>query len=132
MTVIYSTSNVNQEMLLKMKDLIKLVNVNLNHFPNYEKYGICQEIRKTMYEVFELTVEADKKRTKATSLDKLDYTHEKLRQLINISYELDYFKYHKNKNLRTDSESKRRYTAVSIKINELGAMIGGWINANKK
>ena len=38
----------------KMTDLIKLANVNLNHFPRHEKYGLCQKIRNVMYEVYNL------------------------------------------------------------------------------
>ena len=34
---------------LKCRELIKLLNINLNHFPRHEKYGLCQEIRQAVY-----------------------------------------------------------------------------------
>ena len=37
---------------LKCRELIKLLNINLNHFPRHEKYGLCQEIRQAVYGVF--------------------------------------------------------------------------------
>ena len=40
----------------KMTDLIKLANVNLNHFPRHEKYGLSQQIRNVMYEVYNLII----------------------------------------------------------------------------
>ena len=32
---------------MKIIELIKLININLNHFPKHEKYGLSQQILKT-------------------------------------------------------------------------------------
>ena len=33
----------------KCRELILLLQINLNHFPRHEKYGLCQEIRQREY-----------------------------------------------------------------------------------
>lgn len=42
----------------KLLDLIKLMNVYLNHFPKHEKYGLALEIRRAAYDVYGHVVEA--------------------------------------------------------------------------
>lgn len=115
--------------LNKMTDLIKLANVHLNHFPRHEKYGLSQEIRQTMYRVYNLLVEGEKRYHKKTSLTELDIKHQQLRMMFKLAYELGYFKYHNGKTDRSDKETDRRYLALNSLVNEVGAMIGGWIKS---
>lgn len=112
-----------------MTDLIKLANVHLNHFPRHEKYGLSQEIRQTMYRVYNLLVEGEKRYHKKTSLTELDIKHQQLRMMFKLAYELGYFKYHNGKTDRSDKETDRRYLALNSLVNEVGAMIGGWIKS---
>ena len=91
--------------LNKMTDLIKLANINLNHFPRHEKYGLSQEIRRVMYEVYNLIVEGEKRYHKKTSLTELDIKHQQLRMMLKLAYELGYFKYHNEKAKRGKAES---------------------------
>ena len=114
---------------LKCTELIKLLNVNLNHFPRHEKYGLCQEIRQAVYGVLGGIIQCQKQFHNKTSLGKLDVQHEQLRAFVNLAYELGYFDFEHHKRSRSASESLRRYTAASILVNELGAMIGGWIRS---
>ena len=106
-----------------------LLNIHLNHFPKHEKYGLCQAIRNSVYSVLGLIVECQKKYHNKTSLTKLDIQHEQLRAFVNLAFEMGYFAYHSNKRIRSEAETLRRYTAVSVLINELGAMIGGWVRS---
>lgn len=115
--------------MLKAHGLIKQLHINLQHFPRHEKYALAQQIRNTAYNVLGGLVECHKKYHNKTSLTKLDIEHEKLRELINLSFELGYFQYKDSKRERSEAEALRRYTAVSILVNELGAMIGGWIKS---
>lgn len=117
--------------LHKCREMILLMNIHLNHFPKHEKYGLCQQIREAAYDVYGLLVECQKKYHNKTSLTKLDIRHEQLRMFTNLAFELGYYLYHNNKQERTEKEAQRRYTAISIMINELGAMIGGWIRSIK-
>lgn len=113
----------------KCRELILLLNIHLNHFPKHEKYGLCQVIRNCVYGVLGLIVECQKKYHNKTSLTKLDVQHEQLRTFVNLAFEMGYFAYHSNKRIRSEAETLRRYTAVSVLINELGAMIGGWVRS---
>jgi len=98
----------------KCRELILLLNVNLNHFPRHEKYGLCQEIRQSVYGVLAGIVECQKKYHNKTSLTKLDVQHEQLRVFVNLAYEMGYFEFEHHKRTRSNSESLRRYTAVSV------------------
>lgn len=116
----------------KMTDLIKLANVNLNHFPRHEKYGLSQQIRNVMYEVYNLIIEGEKRYHKKTSLTELDVKHQQLRMMLKLAYELDYFKYHNGKTDRSQTETDRRYLALNSLVNEVGAIIGGWIKSESE
>ena len=119
--------NPKAEIFFSCREMIKLANVHLNHFPRHEKYALSQEIRCAAYDVYALLAECQKRYHNKTSLTRLDVRHEQLRMLVNLAWELGYFDYHDNKRGRSTAEAQRRYTALSVLINELGAMIGGWI-----
>ena len=117
--------------LAKCREMILLLNIHLNHFPKHEKYGLSQSIRQAAYGVYEMLVECQKRYHNKTTLSKLDVRHEQLRMLINLAFELGYYNYDHNARGRSESESRRRYVAISLLVNELGAMIGGWIRSEK-
>ena len=114
-----------------MIDLIKLANINLNHFPKHEKYGLCQQIRQNMYGIYDLIIEAEKRYHKKTTLVNLDIAHEQLRMLFRLAFELGYFVYHNGKSAREEAEYRRRYLAINGLVDEVGAMIGGWIRSER-
>ena len=117
--------------IAKCKDVILLLNIHLNHFPKHEKYGLCQSIRQAAYGVYEMIIECQKRYHNKTTLTKLDVRHEQLRMLVNLAFDLGYYAYEHNTRGRSESESRRRYVAISLLVNELGAMIGGWIRSEK-
>jgi len=123
-----SKIDTNAPIIQKTREMIKLLNVYLNHFPNHEKYGLCQHMRVCAYEVYGLIVESLKRYHKKTSLTQLDIANEKLKMFANLAFELGYFHYANHKTKHSDSEALRRYTALSCQLNEIGAMIGGWIS----
>ena len=75
----------------KYMEVAKLLNIYLNHFPKHEKYALAQQIRKTLYQVFDLMTECRKRFYKKTSLSELDIAHEKLRMQVYLANELGYF-----------------------------------------
>jgi len=119
----------NATLFNKTQEMIKLMNIHLRHFPRHEKYALCQEIRLAAYGVYTGITECAKKYHNKTSLTKLDIQHEQLRMLVNLAFELGYYHFHDGKRKHSDSEAFRRYTALSILINEVGAMIGGWLRS---
>ncbi|MEA3641879.1 MAG: four helix bundle protein, partial [Lamprobacter sp.] len=119
----------NAELLHKMRELIKLMNVQLRHFPNHERYALSQEIRQAAYGCYGGIVRCIKRYHNKTALNELDLQHEQLRMLVNLGFELGYYDYKDGKRAHTEQEALRRYTALSILINEVGAMIGGWLRS---
>ncbi len=55
----------------KYIELMKLLNIYLNHFPKFEKYALSNRIRNTAYELYDLIVEGEKKYYKKTTLTRL-------------------------------------------------------------
>jgi hypothetical protein len=114
----------------KAREMIKLLNIYLNHFPKHEKYGLAQEMRRTAYEIYALITECRKRYYKKTSLTNLDIRHEQLRMFVQLAFEMGYFEFKDGK--RTDkpeSQARHRLNAISVLVNELGAMIGGWMRS---
>lgn len=128
-----STKNNHPEASIyhKCREMLKLLNIYLNHFPRHEKYGLCQQMRSTAYEVYALIVEGQKRYHKKTALSLLDIRHEQLRMFVHLAYELGYFQFKDGKTDKQNPEhlEQKRLTAISVLVDELGAMIGGWIKA---
>lgn len=119
--------NPETNMHVKLTAFIKLANIHLNHFPKHEKYGLCQQIRNCMYDVFNLVTECNKRYHKKTTLTVLDIKHEQLRMMFKIAHELGYYHYKNNEQEYSEKEANRRYLAINIMLDEIGSMIGGWI-----
>lgn len=111
----------------KCREMIKLLHVQINHFPNHEKFGLSQQIRGAAYDVYAMIIECQKRYYNKTTLQRLDVRHEQLRAFVNLAFDLGYYGYEHRSRGRTSGEELRRYTAISVLVNELGAMIGGWI-----
>lgn len=122
---IHSETELNRKFI----EFAKLLNIYLNHFPKHEKYALSNRIRNTVYEVYDLISEGQKKYYKKTTLTNLDITHEKLRMQLFLANELGYFKFSDGKTVIKPSENpeEHRYLTISLMIDELGRMIGGWI-----
>lgn len=67
-----SKIDTNAPIIQKTREMIKLLNVYLNHFPNHEKYGLCQQMRVCAYEVYGLIIESLKRYHKKTALTQLE------------------------------------------------------------
>jgi hypothetical protein len=117
----------------KYIDMLKLLNIYLNHFPRHEKYAICSQIRNTAYDLYNLITEAQKRYYKKTTLTQMDIYHEQLRMQIRLAYELGYFNF-KDGKLHQNSEEQglHRLTTLQAHIDEIGKLIGGWIVSFKR
>ena len=123
---------IHSEAILNRKymEMIKLLNIYLNHFPKFEKYALSNNIRNTAYNVYDLITEAQKRYIKKTTLTNLDITHQKLRMQIYLANELGYFAFKDGKKDNKVSPQKR-FLAISSLIDEIGRIIGAWINKLK-
>ena len=111
----------------KYMEMIKLLNIYLNHFPRYEKYALSSNIRNTAYEVYDLITECQKRYFKKTTLTNLDVVHQKLRMQLYLANELGYFVFKDGKKDATVSP-QHRFLAISNLVDEIGKIIGAWIN----
>lgn len=114
----------------KFMEMIKLLNIYLSHFPKHEKYALSNNIRNTAYSVYDLITECQKRYFKKTSLVNLDIEHEKLRMQVYLANELEYFHF---KDGRKDEKinGAKRFLSISNVIDEIGRIIGAWINKLK-
>jgi sulfur relay (sulfurtransferase) DsrF/TusC family protein len=123
---------IHSEAILNRKymEMIKLLNIYLNHFPRYEKFALSNNIRNTAYEVYDLITECQKRYIKKTSLTNLDIAHQKLRMQVYLANELGYFNFKDGKSDQKADGSKR-FLAITRIIDEIGKIIGAWINKLK-
>lgn len=108
------------------------MNIYLNHFPKHEKYALANRIRNTAYEVYDFISEGQKRYLKKTTLTSLDIVHEKLRMQLFLANELGYFKFFDGKAAASAQQVEHRYLTISAMVDELGRMIGGWIQKIKE
>ncbi len=121
------------ELNRKFIEFAKLMNIYLNHFPKHEKYALANRIRNTAYEVYDLISEGQKRYLKKTTLTSLDIVHEKLRMQLFLANELGYFKFFEGKKtVETAQQEEHRYLTISAMVDELGRMVGGWIQKIKE
>lgn len=126
---IHSEANLD----VKLLALIKQINLYLNHFPSYEKYGLCLEIRRSVYSVYGYHIEAQKRYHKKTVFSNLDVAHEQLRMFVRLAHELDYFMFKngRQEKLGAQALADKRFRTLSLRVDEVGRIIGGWINAER-
>jgi hypothetical protein len=99
----------------------------LAHFPNCHKYTLSQGIRQAFLDVYNLVTEAQKRYHKKTTLTALDVRHEQLRMMIHLAHELGLFGFSAG---RKDAQAPadHRFLTLLKMVDELGRMIGGWLN----
>jgi hypothetical protein len=99
----------------------------LAHFPNCHKYTLSQGIRQAFLDVYNLVTEAQKRYYKKTALTALDVRHEQLRMMIHLAHELGLFGFDAG---RKDAQAPadHRFLTLLKMVDELGRMIGGWLN----
>jgi hypothetical protein len=114
----------------KYLEMLKLLNIYLNHFPRHERYALANRIRNTAYAVYDLITETQKRYHKKTTLTQMDITHEQLRMQVRLAYEMGYFRFKDGKETQKtpDQLALHRLTTIEARIDEIGRMIGGWIN----
>ncbi len=123
---IHSEAGLNR----KYMEMIKLLNLYLNHFPKHEKFALCNVIRSTAYEIYDYITEAQSRYYKKTTLTNLDIAIQKLKMQIYLANELGYFHF-KNSKFDDKVNEEHKYLAISRLIGELGKIVGAWINKTK-
>ncbi len=131
----------------KVEDMIKYGKPIVDKFPGRER-ELASEIRQSMMTLYRLIVKVEKKYYKKTTLQEFDEELEVLRHLIRMAADKDYYdqqvvKKDKNGNKMIGEDGKPVYVSVSPplstdkkytwseKLNEIGRMLGGYIESIK-
>ncbi len=110
----------NQEaflLLRKVEDMIKYSYICLCGFPKTEKYTLAAEIKRCMYAVLRLNIEANKRYYKKTTIRDMDVEMEMLKHLVRMACDLRFL-------ARKHAEA---WQAMNV---EIGRIIGGWLKAS--
>ena len=102
------------KILQKVFDMIEYAYPALAQYPKSEKFGIVTDIKRIMDEMLELTIEAQKKYYKKTTLQELDVAIAKLKAYLRLSFILKFL-------------PTKKYEVWSSMVVEIGKMLGGWL-----
>ncbi|XJZ25935.1 diversity-generating retroelement protein Avd [Bacillota bacterium Lsc_1132] len=109
------------KLLQKTNDMIIYGSICLKQFPKSERYTLAADIKKSMYNLLRLLIEANKKYYKKTTIQQIDVELETLRTFIRLAADqkLQYL-------------PLRKYENWAKMLNEIGRMVGGWIKTVKQ
>ncbi len=108
-----------QKTLNKIMDFRVDFNPVLLNFPKCERHEMVAEIKHCISIAMERSIEANKKYFKKNTLQELDVEVEKLRKYIHVAYRLKYISF-------------RQYKYWSGRVDEIGKLVGAWINSVKQ
>lgn len=100
---------------LKAEAMINYGYTALRNFPKSEKHVLSAEIRQCMFRLLRLIIVCNRRYHKKTTLQDLDAELDVLRSLVRLSMELKFLPF-------------RQYEVWQRHINEIGCMVGGWLN----
>ena len=103
----------------KVYDLILYSFPIINRFPKTQKYVLGQQIENTLLNLLKAIITANNKKAKLNYLFYADTELQTLKTLIRLAKDLKFI-------------DLKRYHVFSIKTTEIGKILGGWINKNKK
>lgn len=102
------------KLLVKITDMMSYAYGAIAQFPKSEKYSLGTDIKRVMDEMLELTIEAQKKYYKKTTLQDLDCAIAKLKEYIRLAMKLKFLPF-------------KKYEVWSAMVVEIGKMLGGWL-----
>lgn len=105
--------------LQKSKDLMKYLYNSWVKYPRSEKPNLVADYKSMLFQFLIYIITAQKKYYKKTTLQDADVRLELLRLFNDISYDLHFV-------------DEKRYRLISEMLNEIGRLLGGWINSQKE
>lgn len=103
----------------KIYDMILYGYPALEQMPKSQKFSLAQDIKHCMDKIMRLTISANKKYTKRTTLQELDVEIAALKIYLRIAYDLRYL-------------PPKKYEVWSGMVVEVGKMVGGWIRSQRE
>ena len=102
----------------KLEDAIEYSYCVFRHFPKSERFTIVADLKRSQTKMLEFAIRANKSRDKYQLLRELDTELELFRTLVRLSFRLEFI-------------APKQYEILSIKFNEFGRLLGGWIKQNR-
>ena len=106
----------NLKLFQKSYDFYKWIYPILKDFPKSERYTLVEKIHDTLLSFISKVVEARKVEDEDRVLREADAELEKLKVLMRLSKDQEFI-------------SMGQYREASEKLDELGKMLGGWLNS---
>ena len=103
----------------KIYDMILYAYHELEQMPKSQKFSLAQDMKHCMDKIMRLTISANKKYTKRTTLQELDVEIAALKIYLRIAYDLRYI-------------PPKKYEVWSGMMVEIGKMVGGWIKSQRE
>ncbi len=113
--------NVKKDLLIQQKvyDMILYAYPALEQMPKSQKFSLAQDMKHCMDKIMRLTITANKKYTKRTTLQELDVEVAALKVYLRVAYDLRYL-------------PPKKYEVWSGQVVEIGKMVGGWIRSQRE
>ncbi|MDO8482478.1 MAG: diversity-generating retroelement protein Avd [bacterium] len=109
-------STENLPIFEKTYELILWIYPAVNKFPKSQRFVLGQQIENTVLNILKGIIQANSERVKLPYLKQVSVELDKLRIIIRLSKDMKFF-------------AIRQYEFASVKINEIGKMLGGWIKS---
>ena len=111
---------VKKDLLVQQKiyDMILYAYPALEQMPK-SQFSLAQDMKHCMDKIMRLTISANKKYTKRTTLQELDVEVAALKVYLRIAYDLRYL-------------PPKKYEVWSGMMVEIGKMVGGWIRSQRE
>jgi hypothetical protein len=106
----------NGNSIAKTYDLLKWLMPVISRFPRDKRYTLGQRLENKLLDVLELLLCANYSKDKLSLLKKANLELECFRYLIRLSCDLRFI-------------NLKRYEFISLYIDEIGRMVGGWIKS---
>ena len=103
----------------RIYDMILYAYPALEQMPKSQKFSLAQDMKHCMDKIMRLTISANKKYTKRTTLQELDVEIAALKIYLRIAYDLRYI-------------PPKKYEVWSGMMVEIGKMVGGWIKSQRE
>lgn len=103
----------------KLEDAIEYSYIVFQHFPKSERFTLVADLKRTLLKILELIIRANKSRDKLAILRDIDTELEIFRSLIRLSFTLKFL-------------APKQYENISLKYNEFGRLLGGWMKQSRQ
>lgn len=103
----------------KIEDMIHYGYVAIKRYPKSERYALAADTKEAMYDLLELTIRANKRYHKKTTLQDMDIKLEFLRYLTRLGMELGVLPF-------------KQYEVWNRYLSEIGRLLGGWMKSQSQ